>query len=62
MKKTAAAVSLLLLAACATQEPAVPPTAFRLTSPGMPDNSMLPPKAAVKSFSGIPNELWICSS
>jgi phosphatidylethanolamine-binding protein (PEBP) family uncharacterized protein len=35
MKKTCASLSLCLLAACATtQEPAVPPTAFRLTSPG----------------------------
>ena len=55
MKKTAAAVSLLLLAACATtQENEGPPTAFRLTSPGMPDNSMLPPKAA-GNFAKNPN-------
>jgi len=47
MKKTIATLSLLALAACAaTQENVGPPTAFRLTSPGMPDNSMLPPKAA----------------
>ena len=54
MKEIAAAVSLVMLAACATQEPAVPPTAFRLTSPGMPDNSMLPPKAA-GNFAKNPN-------
>jgi phosphatidylethanolamine-binding protein (PEBP) family uncharacterized protein len=55
MKQTAAALALLVLAACATtQEPAVPPTAFRLTSPGMPDNSMLPPKAA-GNFAKNPN-------
>jgi phosphatidylethanolamine-binding protein (PEBP) family uncharacterized protein len=45
MKNIAAALSLLLLAACAT-EPAIAPGAFYLSSPGMPDNSMLPPKAA----------------
>ena len=47
MKKTVAALSLLALAACATtQESEGPPTTFRLTSPGMPDNSKLPTKAA----------------
>jgi Raf kinase inhibitor-like YbhB/YbcL family protein len=30
-----------LLGACATHEPAAPPTAFRMTSPGMPDNTVL---------------------
>ena len=55
MKKTAAVLSLLSLAACATtQEPAVPPTAFRLTSPGMPDNSMMQPKNA-GNFAKNPN-------
>jgi Raf kinase inhibitor-like YbhB/YbcL family protein len=57
MKKTVAALSLLALAACAattTQENEGPPTAFRLTSPGMPDNSMLPPKAA-GNFAKNPN-------
>ena len=53
MKKTAVMLSLLVLAACAT-EPTVPPTAFRLTSPGMPDNSMLPPKSA-GNFAKNPN-------
>ena len=47
MKTTIAALSLLALAACTTmQESEGPPTAFRLTSPGMPDNSKLPAKAA----------------
>jgi Raf kinase inhibitor-like YbhB/YbcL family protein len=47
MKKTVATLSLLALAACASmQESEGPPTAFRLTSPGMADNSRLPPKAA----------------
>lgn len=47
MKKTVAALSLLALAACVTTQDAEgPPTAFRLTSPGMPDNSKLPAKAA----------------
>jgi len=55
MKKTAAVLSLLSLAACATmQEPAVPPTAFRLTSPGVPDNSMMQPKNA-GNFAKNPN-------
>jgi Raf kinase inhibitor-like YbhB/YbcL family protein len=54
MKTIAAAISLSLLAACATQENIGPPTAFRLTSPGMPDNSMLPPKAA-GNFAKNPN-------
>jgi Raf kinase inhibitor-like YbhB/YbcL family protein len=54
MKTIAAAISLSLLAACATQESIGPSTAFRLTSPGMPDNSMLPPKAA-GNFAKNPN-------
>ena len=55
MKKTAAALLVLMLTACATmQEPDAPPTAFRLTSPGMPDNSRLPPKAA-GDFAKNPN-------
>jgi Raf kinase inhibitor-like YbhB/YbcL family protein len=54
MKTFAAALSLSLLAACATPENIGPPTAFRLTSPGMPDNSMLPPKAA-GNFAKNPN-------
>jgi len=47
MKTTIAALSLLALAACATMpESEGPPTAFRLTAPGMLDNSRLPAKAA----------------
>jgi len=55
MKTIAAAISLSLLAACSTmQESEGPPTAFRLTSPGMPDNSKLPAKAA-GNFAKNPN-------
>ena len=55
MKKTAAALSLLALAACANmQQQDGPSTAFRLTSPGMPDNSKLPPQAA-GNFAKNPN-------
>jgi Raf kinase inhibitor-like YbhB/YbcL family protein len=55
MKNTIAALSLLALAACAmTQESEGPPTAFRLTSPGMPDNAKLPAKAA-GNFAKNPN-------
>lgn len=41
-----ASLTCVLLAACATHEPAVPPTAFRMSSPGMPDNSVLARKNA----------------
>ena len=55
MKKTVAALSLLTLAACANLQPQEgPSTAFRLTSPGMPDNSKLPPQAA-GNFAKNPN-------
>ena len=54
MKKVALTLLALALAACATNEPSVPPTAFRLTSPGLPDNSMLPPKSA-GNFATNPN-------
>ena len=55
MRKTCASLSLCLLTACATtQEPAVPPTAFRLTSPGNPDNAMMQPKNA-GNFAKNPN-------
>ena len=54
MKKTVAMLSLLILAACATTQEEGPPTAFRLTSPGMPDNSKLPAKAA-GNFAKNPN-------
>ena len=46
MKKFAAAASLALLAACATQESPVPPGAFRVSWTGMSDNSVLPRKSA----------------
>jgi Raf kinase inhibitor-like YbhB/YbcL family protein len=46
MKTLATALSLALLAACATQEPSVPSAAFRVGWTGMPDNSMLPQKSA----------------
>lgn len=36
-----AAACIALLSACATQEMAGPPTAFRLSSPTLPDNAML---------------------
>src|SRR5262245_3938419 len=55
MKKTVIALSLLALAACASMgESEGPSTAFRLTSPGMPDNSKLPAKAA-GNFAKNPN-------
>ena len=55
MKRTVVALSLLALAACAAmQESEGPATAFRLTSPGMPDNSKLPAKAA-GNFAKNPN-------
>jgi hypothetical protein len=55
MKKTVIALSLFALAACGTmQEAEGPSTAFRLTSPGMPDNSKLPAKAA-GNFAKNPN-------
>ena len=55
MKRTAAALSLVALAGCASMDqPSVNPTAFYLSSPGLPDNSMLPPKAA-GNFAKNPN-------
>ena len=55
MKKTAATLLLLALAACASmQESEGPSNAFRLTSAGMPDNSKLPAKAA-GNFAKNPN-------
>ena len=55
MKRTAATLALLALAACAgMQESEGPANAFRLTSPGMPDNSKLPAKAA-GNFAKNPN-------
>jgi Raf kinase inhibitor-like YbhB/YbcL family protein len=52
MKKIAA-LSLLALAACAAT-PEAPPTAFRLSSPGKPDNVMLEKKNA-GNFAKNPN-------
>ncbi len=55
MNRFVAMLSLLVLAACAsTQESEGPPNAFRLTSPGVPDNSRLPAKAA-GNFAKNPN-------
>src|SRR6185436_10353031 len=55
MKSICASLSLCLLAACAgMREPPVPPTAFRLTSPGNPDNAMMQPKNA-GNFAKNPN-------
>jgi Raf kinase inhibitor-like YbhB/YbcL family protein len=55
MKKIVATLSLLMLAACASmQESEGPPTAFRLTAPGMGDNAKLPAKAA-GNFAKNPN-------
>ena len=55
MRNIAAALSLLALAACAGMpESEGPPTAFRLTAPGMPDNARLPAKAA-GNFAKNPN-------
>ena len=44
----------ILVSACATHEPAPPPTAFRMSSPGMPDNSIFARKNAGK-FEKNPN-------
>lgn len=55
MKDTAATLSLLALAACASMpESEGPSNAFRLTSPGMPDNARLPARAA-GNFAKNPN-------
>jgi phosphatidylethanolamine-binding protein (PEBP) family uncharacterized protein len=54
MNKIVASLFTLALAACATQEQAGPPTAFRLSSPQFPDNSMLQPKNA-GNFAKNPN-------
>lgn len=41
MKRLPAVGLMLLAGACATTEFAGPPTAFRMSSPGLPDNAML---------------------
>lgn len=46
MKTSIIALALVLLAACANQQPAVPSDAFRVGWTGMPDNSILPRKSA----------------
>jgi Raf kinase inhibitor-like YbhB/YbcL family protein len=43
-----------LVSACATHELAAPPAAFRVSSPGLPDNSIFAPKNAGK-FEKNPN-------
>jgi Raf kinase inhibitor-like YbhB/YbcL family protein len=54
MKLAALLPLVLLVSACATQEVAGPPTAFRLTSPGNADNAMMQPKNA-GNFAKNPN-------
>ena len=46
MKTFATSLAVLSLAGCTAMEPAVPPTAFRLSSPQFADNAMLQPKNA----------------
>jgi len=46
MKTLASSLAVLALAGCAAMEPAVPPAAFRITSPQFADNAMLQPKNA----------------
>lgn len=50
----AAGLTSVLLSACATHEPAAPPAAFRMSSPGMPDNAILARKHA-GNFQKNPN-------
>ena len=45
--------AVTIFTGCATMQEG-PPTAFRLTAPGMPDNAMLPPKMA-GNFAKNPN-------
>jgi hypothetical protein len=40
------ALASILVSACATHEPTVSPTAFRMSSPGMPDNTVFERKYA----------------
>lgn len=49
-----AGLTCVLLSACATHEPAAPPAAFRMSSPGMPDNAILARKHA-GNFQKNPN-------
>src|SRR5688572_20041171 len=41
MKRLLTAAACALAAGCATHDAAIPPTAFRLSAPGMADNAML---------------------
>ena len=54
MKTISTALAALALAGCAAMEPAVPPTAFRITAPQFADNAMLQPKNA-GNFAKNPN-------
>src|SRR5262245_64873586 len=54
MNKTTALIAALTLAGCAAMEPTVPPSAFRISSPQYPDNSMLAPQSA-GNFAKNPN-------
>lgn len=49
-----AGLTCVLLSACATREPAAPPAAFRMSSPGMPDNAIFARKHA-GNFQKNPN-------
>jgi hypothetical protein len=49
-----AGLTCALLSACATHEPAAPPAAFRMSSPGMPDNAIFARKHA-GNFQKNPN-------
>jgi len=54
MKAVSSGLAALALAGCAAMEPAVPPTAFRITSPQFADNAVLQPKNA-GNFAKNPN-------
>lgn len=54
MNRAAPLLASLALAGCATMEPAVPPAAFRITSPQFADNAMLAPQNA-GNFAKNPN-------
>jgi len=54
MNRTAPLLASLVLVGCAAMEPAVPPAAFRITSPQFADNAMLAPQNA-GDFAKNPN-------
>jgi Raf kinase inhibitor-like YbhB/YbcL family protein len=54
MSRTAPLLASLALAGCVGMEPAVPPTAFHITSPQFADNAMLAPQYA-GNFAKNPN-------